>query len=172
MRWQRRHFFWDKMCMCRFRWYFRLAGLPASQRFTSLSCIWARSDKARRSGAGRTLAGRDAAVGNVAGRERRDLGRLRVRRGSDRAAVAGGTMTARLTGESACPTKTQALAHQRGTDAFVCQPSDLSSRLPFPCIGSLDCMVLLPGRTFANHDNGIRLQVIPLFLSGLQPATM
>ena len=32
----------------------------------------------------------------------------------------------RLAGESACPTKTQALADQRGTDAFVCQPGDLS----------------------------------------------
>ena len=27
-----------------------------------------------------------------------------------------------LAGESACPTKAQALAQQRGTDAFVCQP--------------------------------------------------
>src|ERR1039458_847167 len=32
----------------------------------------------------------------------------------------------RLAGESACPTKTQALAHQSGTDAFVCQPRDRS----------------------------------------------
>src|ERR1017187_6819328 len=28
-----------------------------------------------------------------------------------------------LAGESACPTRTQAVAHQSGTDAFVCQPS-------------------------------------------------
>jgi hypothetical protein len=33
-------------------------------------------------------------------------------------------MTARLTGESACPTKTPALAHQGGTDALVCQHVD------------------------------------------------
>jgi alpha/beta superfamily hydrolase len=32
-----------------------------------------------------------------------------------------------LAGESACPTKTQALAQQRGTDAFVCQPGDLGN---------------------------------------------
>jgi hypothetical protein len=32
----------------------------------------------------------------------------------------------RLTRESACPTKARALAHQRGTDAFVCQPGDPS----------------------------------------------
>src|ERR1039458_6224046 len=31
-----------------------------------------------------------------------------------------------MAGESACPTKTQALVHQSGTDAFVCQPGDLS----------------------------------------------
>ena len=30
----------------------------------------------------------------------------------------------RLAGESACPTMTQALANQRGTDAFVCQHCD------------------------------------------------
>ena len=30
-----------------------------------------------------------------------------------------------LAGESACPTEAQALAQQRGTDAFVCQPGDL-----------------------------------------------
>ena len=29
-----------------------------------------------------------------------------------------------LAGESACPTEAQALARQRGTDAFVCQPGD------------------------------------------------
>ena len=78
------------ICTYRFRWYFRSAGLPANRRFTSLSCIWARSDKARRSGAGRALAGCHAAVGDVAGRERRDVGRLRVRRGSDREETAGG----------------------------------------------------------------------------------
>src|SRR5450759_4970161 len=32
----------------------------------------------------------------------------------------------RLEGESACPTKVQALEHHRGTDAFVCEPGDLS----------------------------------------------
>src|ERR1019366_10282197 len=31
-----------------------------------------------------------------------------------------------LAGGSACPTRTQALSHQSGTDAFVCQPGDLS----------------------------------------------
>jgi CRISPR type III-A-associated RAMP protein Csm4 len=36
----------------------------------------------------------------------------------------------RLAGESACPTKTQALADQRGTDAFVCQPGDLGDLVP------------------------------------------
>ena len=38
----------------------------------------------------------------------------------------------RLAGESACPTKTQAIAHQRGTDAFVCQPGDLSVSFTAP----------------------------------------
>src|ERR1017187_7053201 len=32
----------------------------------------------------------------------------------------------RLAGESAGPTETQALEHQSGTDAFVCQPGDRS----------------------------------------------
>ena len=32
----------------------------------------------------------------------------------------------RLAGESACPTKMPALAHQSGTDAFVCQPGALN----------------------------------------------
>src|ERR1035438_3789871 len=34
-----------------------------------------------------------------------------------------------LAGESSCPTEAQALAPQRGTDAFVCQPGDLSDSL-------------------------------------------
>jgi CRISPR type III-A-associated RAMP protein Csm4 len=36
----------------------------------------------------------------------------------------------RLAGESACPTRTQALADQRGTDASVCQPGDLGDIVP------------------------------------------
>jgi CRISPR type III-A-associated RAMP protein Csm4 len=36
----------------------------------------------------------------------------------------------RLAGESACPTQTQALADQRGTDASVCQPGDLGDLVP------------------------------------------
>jgi S-adenosylmethionine:tRNA ribosyltransferase-isomerase len=39
--------------------------------------------------------------------------------------VAVGTTSVR-TIESACPTTTQALTHQSGTDAFVCQPGDLT----------------------------------------------
>src|ERR1035437_5775368 len=38
----------------------------------------------------------------------------------------------RLAGKSAAPKKTQAIAHQRGTDAFVCQPGDLSVSFTAP----------------------------------------
>ena len=38
----------------------------------------------------------------------------------------------RLAGESACPTKMPALAHQSGTDAFVCQPGDQGGSFTAP----------------------------------------
>jgi hypothetical protein len=40
----------------------------------------------------------------------------------------------RLAGESACPTKTSALAHQRGTDAFVCQPGSPGKLPTWACL--------------------------------------
>src|SRR5450759_546071 len=48
----------------------------------------------------------------------------------------------RLAGESACPTKTSALAHQRGTDAFVCQPGSPGKLPTWACL--LLAVVLAP----------------------------
>src|ERR1035438_8976201 len=50
-------------------------------------------------------------------------------RGSDRTRGRKKVRKNWLAGESACPTEAQALARQRGTDAFVCQPGDLSDSL-------------------------------------------
>src|ERR1017187_745199 len=44
-----------------------------------------------------------------------------------------------LAGKSACPTEAQALAQQRGTDAFVCQPGDLGDSFTATEVAACRC---------------------------------
>jgi NodT family efflux transporter outer membrane factor (OMF) lipoprotein len=68
-----------------------------------------------------------------------------MRRAPNRSGEAGARRTLtqklgnnRLAGESACPTKTQTHARQRGTDAFVCQPGAAK----FPKLSGASCAAI------------------------------
>jgi len=65
-----------------------------------------------------------------------------------------------LAGESACPTRTQALAGQRGTDAFVCQPGSVSRRKDF-CYARSQARVLRDARCCAQSLDGRHPQSLP-----------
>jgi putative protease len=75
-----------------------------------------------------------------------------------------------LAGESACPTEAQALAHQRGTDAFVCQQADPSPECERG-VATLHLLVRTPEQLDAALELGpasITLDYLDLY--GLRPS--